>query len=125
MAAAFDADLWEGRLRGAMLASDVAALDALLDEGLFFSFFDGRVFDKASDLAAHREGVCRIRRLDPSERQVRDLGDVAVVAVRMALAGDQAGQPVEADLRYTRVWARQGEAWRVVAGSVVQVAAAC
>ena len=113
----------EERLRAAMLTSDVAMLDALIDDELVFIGLDGSVCSKAMDLEAHRSGIIRIHRLDPSERQVLPLGDVMVVNVRMDTAATIQGQRTEAALRYTRVWRYVEGNWRIVAGSIVPITA--
>ena len=52
----------EERLRQAMLKSDVAELDALIDDRLLFIGPDGAVFSKKDDLDLHRSGAERIHR---------------------------------------------------------------
>ena len=47
--------------------------------------------------------------------------DVVVVALRARLAGFIRGQSFAGDYRYTRVWARRDDSWRVVAGHVTMV----
>lgn len=113
----------EERLRTAMLTSDVSALDTLIDDELPFVGPNGSVVTKAMDLEAHRSGIIRIHRLDPSERQVLLLGEVAVVNVRMETAATIQGQRTEAALRYTRVWRFVDGSWRIVAGSIVPITA--
>src|SRR4051794_8384464 len=75
----------EEELRQAQLSGDVVALERLLDDALVFTSLDGTVVGKADDLALHRSGRLRITRMDPGERRVLRLGDVAVV-VRMEAA---------------------------------------
>lgn len=113
----------EARLRGAQLAADVAALDALIGDGpLLFTGPDGRLATKAEDLAAHASGTVRVRDHRPEELRVRRVGaDVAVAALRAGLAVEVDGRLVEGTYRYTRVWAREFGAWRVVAGHVSAV----
>lgn len=107
----------EERLRQAMLASDVNALDELLASELMFTNHLGQVLGKQDDLGAHRSGLVEISELTPSEQTVQLRGDVAIVSVRVHLAGSYAGTPSEADFRFTRVWARpSGGTWQVVAG---------
>ena len=107
----------EQRLRQAMLASDVSALDELLAPELVFTSHLGQVLSKQDDLGAHQSGLVQISELTPSEQTIQVHGDVAVVAVRVHLAGSYAGTPSEADFRFTRVWARSaGGNWQVVAG---------
>ncbi len=112
----------EARLRRAQLDADVAALDALVADALLFTGPDGRLATKADDLAAHGSGLVRFREHRPEELRVRRVGgDVAVTALRAALAVEVQGARVEGTYRYTRVWAREGGAWRVVAGHVSAV----
>ena len=112
----------EARLRAAQLAADVAALDALIADALLFTGPDGQLGTKAQDLAAHGSGAVRVRAHEPEELRVRRVGDaVAVVALRARLAVEVAGSVVRGTFRYTRVWAREGGAWRVVGGHVSPV----
>ncbi|MEO7457313.1 MAG: SgcJ/EcaC family oxidoreductase [Gemmatimonadaceae bacterium] len=115
----------EDRLRAAQLASDVAALDDLIADDLLFTGPDGRLYRKADDLAAHRDGVIRITTHEPQEIRVRHIGDdVAVVALLTRLAGSMAGNAFGGGVRYTRVWAREADGrWRIAAGHVSAVPA--
>jgi len=113
----------EAALRRAQLAGDVAALERLVDDTLVFTGPDGALYGKADDLDAHRRGWVRITRLEPSEEHVQRFGDVAVVSVRMEMAGTFRDVPFAGPFRYTRVWREGPEGWRVVAGHVSAVAA--
>lgn len=112
----------ETSLRQAQLAGDVSALDRLLDDALVFTGPDGAVYGKADDLEAHRQGWIRITRLDPSDERIQRFEGIAVVSVRMAMAGDFKGVPFAGSYRYTRVWCARPEGWRIVAGHVSGVA---
>ncbi|MBN2133564.1 MAG: nuclear transport factor 2 family protein [Sedimentisphaerales bacterium] len=113
----------EERLRQAMLGSDVSALDELLAAELVFTNHLGQVLGKEDDLNAHRSGLVKVTELTPSERHVLLKADVAVVSVRVHLAGSYAGVASEADFRFTRVWALScGGTWQVIAGHVSVVA---
>lgn len=111
----------EAALRTAQLEGDVAALERLLDDALVFTGSDGAVYGKTEDLDAHRRGWVRITRLEPSEERVERYGGVAVVSVRMEMAGSWQGVPFEGPFRYMRVWRRTGDGWRIVAGHVSAV----
>ena len=113
----------ETALREAQLSGDVAALDRLVDDALVFTGPDGAVYGKADDLDAHRNGWVRITRLEPSEERVQRFGQVAVVSVRMEMAGTFKGAPFVGPFRYTRVWCERPGGWRVVAGHVSAVQA--
>lgn len=114
----------EARLREAQLAADVAALDALIADDLLFVGPDGRPATKRQDLEAHASGVIRFREHVPEELRVRRIGsDVAVTSLRARLAVEVATAVTRGTYRYTRVWAREGDAqWRVVGGQVSPVA---
>ena len=112
----------EARLRGAQLEADVPALDALISDDLLFTGPDGQLGTKAQDLDAHGSGLVRFREHEPEELRVRRVGpDVAIVALKTRLAVEVAGSLVRGTHRYTRVWAREGAAWRVVGGHVAAV----
>ena len=113
----------ESALRRAQLTGDVAALESLVDDELVFTGPDGSVYGKADDLDAHRQGWVRITKLEPSEERVQRFGDVAVVSVRMEMEGSFKGAPFAGSFRYTRVWCRRADEWRIVAGHVSAVAA--
>ena len=112
----------EARMRVAQLEADVATLDALISDDLLFTGPDGRLGTKAQDLEAHRSGLVRFKEHEPEELRVRRIGtDVGVVALRARLAVEVAGSLIRGTHRYTRVWAREGTAWRVVGGHVAAV----
>jgi hypothetical protein len=112
----------EARMRVAQLEADVATLDALISDDLLFTGPDGQLGTKAQDLEAHRSGLVRFKEHEPEELRVRRIGtDVGVVALRARLAVEVAGSLIRGTHRYTRVWAREGAAWRVVGGHVAAV----
>jgi ketosteroid isomerase-like protein len=109
----------EDELREAMLAGDVAALDRLLDDDLMFVSHLGEVVGKAEDLEMHRSRRLRITSMAPSDRRIQRLGDVVVVSVRMHVAAVVDGASVEQTFRYTRVWRRRDDGWKIVSGGMV------
>lgn len=110
-------------LRKAQLAGDVAALERLVDDALVFTGPDGAIYRKADDLDAHRHGTVRITRLEPSEEHIQRFGSIAVISVRMEMAGTFQGAEFDGPFRYTRVWCERTGGWRVVAGHVSAVLA--
>jgi hypothetical protein len=100
----------EDQLREAMLASDVATLEALIS--------------KEEDLALYRSGALRFHRIDPSERRILMQEQAAFVGVRVHLWGVFNGSPFQEDLRFSRLWQRTvSGAWQVVAGQATRVQA--
>jgi ketosteroid isomerase-like protein len=113
----------EAELRHAQLSGDVAGLDRLLDDLLMFTNIDGTLASKSADLLLHRSGRLRITRMDPSDRQLLHLGATSVVSVRMNAEAVMDGVPVTATLRYTRIWHKRPDGWRLAAGHMSTVSA--
>ena len=113
----------EAQLREAQLTADVAVLDRLLDDLLLFTNLDGTLASKNDDLSLHRSGRLRIVRMDPSDRHLLHLRETSVVSVRMNAEAVMNGVPVAATLRYTRIWHKRAEGWRLVAGHMSAVPA--
>ncbi|MGE0552749.1 MAG: nuclear transport factor 2 family protein [Gemmatimonadales bacterium] len=112
----------EDRLCEAMRTSDLATLDELLADGLVFTSHWGALFGKQEDLAAHRDGVIKIDRLAASDRQIRMMAGVAIVTLRLEIAGSIGGAPSAGAFRFTRVWAPSADgAWQVIAGQATQL----
>lgn len=112
----------EDQLRTAMLAGDVAMLDRLIDDDLMFVSHFGRVVGKAEDLEAHRTRKLRITSMTPSDRRIQPLGETTVVSVQMHTTAVVEGVDVEATFRYTRVWHRRRDGWKIVSGQMTLVA---
>ncbi len=113
----------EAELRQAQLTGDVAALDCLLDDVLLFTSFDGTIASKSDDLSMHRSGRLQIIKMDPTDRHVLHLGTTSVVSVLMNAGAIIDGIPVTANMRYTRVWHKRPDGWRLVAGHMSTVPA--
>lgn len=113
----------EERLARAMRTSDVPVLDELLADDLVFTNHQGLIVTKQEDLAVHRSGLLKLESLSMSDRSIRRIGHVAIVAVRVQLAGSHANNNFEATFRYTRVWAHVDDHWRVVAAHASVVTA--
>jgi len=106
-----------------MRTSDVLVLDELLADDLLFTNHQGLVVTKQEDLEVHRSGLLKLDSISASDRSIRQLGNVAIVAVRVQLAGRYANDHFEGTFRYTRVWALLDARWRIVAAHASMVAA--
>jgi ketosteroid isomerase-like protein len=113
----------EAELRQAQLTGDVTALDRLLDDLLLFTNIDGTLSSKSDDLSLHRSGRLRITRMDPSDRRLLHLEATSVVSVRMNAEAVMDGALISATLRYTRIWHKRRDGWRLVAGHMSTVPA--
>ncbi len=108
----------ERALQAAMRAGDVEELDRLLHPELLAVGPDGRLADKAADLAAHRSGLFSIDDLEEEELRVRVVGDTAVTFVVLRVRGKIGDDDVAGRLRYTRTWIRDDGSWRVMAAHI-------
>jgi ketosteroid isomerase-like protein len=108
-------------MREAQFTNDTHALELLLDDALVFTGPDGVVHGKGDDLQAHRERWLRLTRLEPSEERIQRFGSIAVVTVRMEMAGSFKGTSFAGPYRYTRAWCARADGWRIVAGHVSRV----
>ncbi|MGE8225091.1 MAG: nuclear transport factor 2 family protein [Stenotrophomonas sp.] len=114
---------YEERLRVAMLQSDVAALDELIDDDLMFVGPGGEIFTKQDDLQLHRSGTQRLSQADWLAVEVRHYGAVCITVVTAQLSGTFLAEPFSGRFPYVRTWAEREGIWRVVAGSVSVIAA--
>lgn len=113
---------YEERLRIAMLRSDMAELDALIDDALLFVGPDGGIYTKADDLHLHRSGAQRMTHADWQAVEVRSYGTTCVTVVTAQLSGTLMEEPFAGMFRYVRTWVQRQGVWRVVAGSVSVIA---
>ena len=95
-----------------MLKSDVAELDALIDERLLFIGPDSAVYSKKDDLALHRSGAERIARLEVEELRIEIYPSAAIVVLLANMAGVVNGRAFEGRFRYMRTWAPATLDWR-------------
>ena len=109
------------RLQAAQRDADVDALDALLHPRVVGAGPDGTVFGKEDDLEGYRSGALRITRLVEESIDVQDDGLTGITRVVAAVDAVQGGTEVSARLRYTRLWVRHDEQWRVLAATLVPV----
>jgi hypothetical protein len=70
---------------------------------------------KGEALSFVRSGRMKFLRYETSELDVRVYADTAVVSGRVRRSRERAGQMVEDDWRFTKVYVHTGDAWRVVA----------
>lgn len=111
----------EEELRLAMLNSDVEKLDELIDDSLVFVAPNGMVATKEMDLSTHRSGIQKMTQLVQSEQTIQIQNDFAIVTVKADITGTYADTSISGQYRYLRIWSKINDAWKVVAGSVVQI----
>ena len=112
----------EETLRCAMLHSDVASLDALIDDKVLFVGPNGGLITKADDLELHRSGAQCLAHAEWRDVLVQVHGPMAVTVVTAHLSGVFRGEQFSGLYRYSRTWAHRANGWRVVGGSVFAMA---
>ncbi len=109
----------EARLGAAMLASDVAELDALIADDLLFVGPTGELATKAMDLELHRTGGTQFHELAPKALEIRVWSEHFVLAsAQIFLSGTYLGSAFSGDYRYTRIWRKGENSWQIAGGSV-------
>ena len=111
----------ENRLIEAMKASNVAELDALIDDELLFTGHDGRRYTKQDDLESHRSGNIEIYSIETSEQAIKITDDVAIVSVLKNISGSFFGETQVGIFRFTRVWKLKEGGWKIIAAHSTQV----
>lgn len=106
----------ERRLQSAQLASDVGELAGLIDDAVWFSGPDGKIYSKQDDLDAHESGHQVLHRVQEEELRVLATPTAGVTWFLGVLEGAVGGQPFAARMRYTRTWIRDEQTgWKVIA----------
>ncbi len=97
--------LAEERLRQAMLASDVAALEELLAPELMFTTFLGESISKQQDIDAHASGFLKMHSIALSEQQVMAQPGTWIVTCVAEIDASFDDDRTEQQFRFLRVWA--------------------
>ncbi|WP_404783486.1 nuclear transport factor 2 family protein [Altericista sp. CCNU0014] len=109
----------ETRLYAAMLASDVAELDALIADDLLFAGPTGELATKAMDLELHRTGGTQFEEFTPKDLEIRVWSDrFALASAQIFSSGTYLGNAFAGDYRYMRVWRKGENGWQIAGGSV-------
>jgi ketosteroid isomerase-like protein len=109
----------EERLYAAMLASDVAELDALISDDLLFAGPTGELATKAMDLELHRSRGTQFHEFAPKELEIRVWSEqFALASAKIFLSVTYLGRAFAGNYRYTRIWRKGPQGWQVLGGSV-------
>lgn len=120
-----DQDVLIGLERGwneAFYRKDVAFIEKLLAEEFTATYDDGRVGDKATELALVDAFDQQVESAIPDDFTVRVYRDTAVVWFTLRLVGVRQGQRSEMALRYTDVWIVRDGRWQCVSTQSTRVA---
>jgi hypothetical protein len=120
-----DQDVLIGLERGwneAFYKRDVAFIETLLADEFTATYDDGRLGDKATELALAAAFDQQVESAVPGEFTVRVYRDTAVVWFTLRLVGIKQGQRSEMVLRYTDVWIVRDGRWQCVSSQSTRVA---
>jgi len=106
----------------AFYRKDVAFIERLLAEEFTATYDDGRMGDKATELALVAAFDQHVESATPDEFAVRVYRDTAVVWFTLRLVGIKEGQRSEMALRYTDVWIVRDGRWQCVSSQSTRVA---
>ena len=106
----------------AFYRKDVAFIEKLLAEEFTATYDDGRIGDKATELALVAAFDQNVQSATPEEFAVRVYRDTAVVWFTLRLVGIKDGQRSEMALRYTDVWIIRDGRWQCVSSQSTRVA---
>lgn len=99
----------------AHLHADAAALDNLWDEELVVTVPEMPLFDKKGSLAIWKSGRFKFDRYETSAVKVRIIGETGIVTGRVLRSRTFNGNPKEDNWKFTKVYAKRGPDWKVVA----------
>lgn len=110
----------------AVTKGDTAALDKLWGDNYVFVGQDGAVSTKAQRIESMKSGQSKIESLAYDEMSVRSNSDGtgAVLIGRATVKGTNMGKPVDGQMRFTQVWSKTKDGWRLVSGQVTPISAA-
>lgn len=93
---------------------DADALDKLWADDLEVDVPRMAVMSKAQALSFARSGRMKFLHYETSDIRVRVYGDTAVVSGRLQRTRSMNGKEISDDWRFTKVYVKQAEQWRVV-----------
>ena len=102
----------------AQLKNDTEELDQLLSEDFIATVGDD-IYTKTQVIEKHRSTEIKLEAHESTPESVRVYRDAAVVVGHATAHGHYRGQDVRARSRYTRVYVKQQEKWRLVAAHAV------
>ena len=99
----------------AQIHADAAALDRIYAADFIGVGPSGRVRTKPQVILDFTSGDLKFQSITTEDVQVRVYGNAAVETGRSIMNGQDKGRTVPRDTRFTRVWVKQQDRWRLVA----------
>ena len=105
----------------AMMKQDWPTLNAVLADDLVYVHSTARVESKGEHVGNLQSGKPHYRGIAPRERKARVHGNVGVVNGVSEMHVENAGKEQRFTVRYLAVYAKTGEAWRMIAWQSTRV----
>ena len=105
----------DGERIQAQIHADATALDRIYAGDFIGVGPSGRVRTKPQVISDFTSGDLKFQSITTDDVQVRVYGNTAVETGRSTMIGQDKGQTVPRDTRFTRVWVKQQGRWRLVA----------
>jgi uncharacterized protein (TIGR02246 family) len=99
----------------AQIGADALALDRIYADDFIGVGPSGTVRTKAQVISDFTSADLKFQSITTDDVQVRVYGNTAVETGRSTMIGQDKGQTVPRDTRFTRVWVKQQGRWRLVA----------
>jgi ketosteroid isomerase-like protein len=113
---------YEEKLRKAMINSDVETLDDLISDDMLFVGPVGGTATKDMDISAHKSKIQKMTSILQSEQRIKKYDDETyVVAVKCEIKGTFDDMNIDGNYSYLRIWKKEGEKFRIIAGSVFKI----
>jgi ketosteroid isomerase-like protein len=104
--------------------ADAKLLATLIDDRFSFIGPDAQVEDRKAYLAGYqgmKEAGIEVEGIDLSELEFRVLDEVGIVTGRVAARVTMQGTPIVENVRFTRVYRRTADGWRMMAGQGTRI----
>ena len=113
----------EKKMAEAGVKKDAKVIDDLEAPDFFAIYPDGTVADKKADVGSITSGDFTAQANEVDDMKVRTYGNVAVVTGRSVLKGAKyKTQDISGEYRFTDVWLKNGNSWKLVSSQGTQVA---
>src|SRR5215468_4794590 len=105
----------EHRFDAALLATDLAALEAILAERFFLNDFMGGVVARRELLRYLSAGELKFLAIEPHELSAERQGDTGLVTGWTEMKAELSGAGSEVKSRFLHVYVKEAGAWRMIA----------
>ncbi|GAA4470291.1 hypothetical protein GCM10023189_58610 [Nibrella saemangeumensis] len=106
----------------AQVANNFAVLDQVLDNDLTYTHSSGVTDSKQSFIQSLKDGKTKYNAIDVQEQTVRVYGNTAIINGKAAVNVTSNNETKNMSLRYTDVYIKRGNDWKLVAWQSLRLA---